>query len=36
MELQFMSLESVLTELQAGSFPIISHATAIALANLKR
>ena len=36
MELQFMSLESVLTELYAGGFPIISHATAIALANLKR
>lgn len=36
MELQFMSLESVLTELHAGGFPIISHATAIALANLKR
>jgi len=35
MELQFMSLESVLTELHAGGFPIISHATAIALANLK-
>ena len=36
MELQFLSPDHLLAELHAGSFPIISHATAIALANLKR
>ena len=36
MELQFLSPDRVLAELHAGGFPIISHAAAIALANLKR
>ena len=35
MALEFLSPERVLTELESGGFPIISHATAIALANLK-
>lgn len=35
MELQFLSPQRVLAELDSGGFPIISHATAIALANLK-
>ena len=36
MELEFLSPERVLAELHAGGFPIISHATAIALASLER
>ena len=34
MTLEFLSPERVLTEMELGSFPIISHAAAIALANL--
>ena len=35
MELQFLTPERVLAEVKSGEFPIISHAAAIALANLK-
>lgn len=35
MALEYLSPERVLAELESGGFPIISHVTAIALANLK-